>query len=473
MKALTLISSLLLVVTIAPAQEQLGLRLGNYAGITSLQLNPSWQVNGPLKWDVNLVAGGVFTHQDYLYGQRGSMLKLFTTGGEVITADDPTGADGSQEVNGVPFYFQTNRNYDLQQSSFGMAPSFLFNLREHSFGAAFSARTFVSGYQLDGDLGYYNVSDTNIYVGQIDPMQIGAMSWAEAGFTYARTVSTGRAVEVNAGGTLKFLVGFDALSIRNLTSTDVYRADDEIALGPADLQMAYATGYDGDNGYSLRRNGFGMAADLGVTWIRPETGRSDKPYRWKVGVSLLDVGRVRYRRDASVYRFTSADSSYFAGAPFEEIRDPDDLIDAINNSGNSASAELTGESFGMWTPMALSVQFDAPVIRKLYVSGTAVIGMHFRGDAVERSDLLAVTPRLEHRWLELGIPVSLYRWKELHLGTYVRLGPLTIGTETLNSWFIPGRLEGSDIYFSLKIHSGMFKKAARDVRGSGCYSSLY
>ena len=124
--------------------------------------------------------------------------------------------------------------------------------------------------------------------------------------------------------------------------------------------------------------------------------------------------------------------------------------------------------------MAVSVQFDAPIAKNLYVSGTAVVGMRFKGNAVERSDLLAVTPRYENRWFEFGIPVSIYRWKDIRMGTYVRLGPLTIGTETLNSWLIPGQLEGSDIYFALKINSGMFNKASndrKDMKGTGCYAN--
>ena len=123
-------------------------------------------------------------------------------------------------------------------------------------------------------------------------------------------------------------------------------------------------------------------------------------------------------------------------------------------------------------PMALAVQFDAPLVHKLYISGTAVIGMCFKGDAIERSDLIALTPRFETKWFEIGIPVSLYRWNDLNLGTYIRLGPLTVGTENLNSWVIPGKFEGSDIYLSLKINSAMFKKqSTANHKGMGCYSN--
>jgi len=458
----------------ATAQEQLGLRLGNYSGVQSLQMNPAWQVNGPLKWDVNIVAGGVFEHQDYLYGQKASMLKLLSNGGEFITSDNSAiGSDGSTAVNGVPFYFEENNNYDFHHNAFVMAPSFMVNMRQHSFGMYLNARTWSSGYNLDGDLGYATLIDSAIFLGNIDPFQVGIMNWGEIGVTYATNIKTGRKIEINAGATLKFLLGIDAVGIRNKQGTDVIRMDDQIALGSTELEMAYASNYT-DESYDFKRNGFGVATDLGVTFVRPENRNGNKRYKWKVGVSLLDIGRVSYKKNTFAYSYSTTDSSYFNTAQFEDVRDPDDLIEAINNSGNTTSAVLTDNKFGMWTPMALSVQFDAPLVKKLYLSGTAVVGMRFKSNAAERSDLLAVTPRIEGRWIEFGVPLSLYRWKELQLGSYVRLGPITIGTETLNSWFIPGSLEGSDIYFALKIHSGMFKKSckARDSeKGSGCFAN--
>lgn len=274
---------------------------------------------------------------------------------------------------------------------------------------------------------------------------------------------------MHAGATVKLLVGYDAASVRNRTGTDAFRDNDQVALGPVDARIAWASGYTEENGYSFQRNGMGVAADIGFTWTG-NTNDESRPYRWKVGVSLLDLGRVWYRRNAASYTYTNPDSSYFTGDQFSDVRDPQDLIDAINQSGNPAQAELTDDRLAMWAPLAASVQFDAPVRGPLYISGTAVIGMRFPvgADAVERNDLLAVVPRLEFRWFEFGLPVSLYKWSEISLGTYFRAGPLTIGSENLNSWLMPGRLEGSDIYVALKINSGMFDRRNSAKQGAGC-----
>ena len=453
------------------AQEQLGLKISNYSGVNSFQLNPAWTIGGPLKWDVNIVSLGVFMEQDYAYGKRGSMLQLLRNGGDLITDEAAVSADGSSTSNGVPFYFAERRNFDAHHNAFVMAPSFMATVQGHTFGMYLQGRSWLSGYNIDGDLGYSNVSDTMVFVGNIDPFQIGAMSWGEIGVNYGRTIRANKNLQINAGGTLKFLLGYDAVSVSNNISTGVNRANDAVTVDPANVGISYATNYSEGNGYDFQRNGFGVATDLGVTFINPNAKQDKQQYRWKVGISLLDVGRLWYKKNASEYAFVSEEISTFQDDPFADIADVDGVIEAINASGNVSSAELVDNSFGMWSPMALSVQFDAPLIDRLYLSGTAVIGMRFKGAAIERSDLIAVTPRFEMKWFEMGVPVSLYRWNDFRVGTYLRMGPLTVGTENLNSWVIPGRLEGSDIYLSLKINSAMFKKSSNiNGKGEGCYS---
>ena len=42
------------------AQELIGLRQSNYAGINSISLNPANATDLPLQWDLNIAAAGVF-----------------------------------------------------------------------------------------------------------------------------------------------------------------------------------------------------------------------------------------------------------------------------------------------------------------------------------------------------------------------------------------------------------------------------
>jgi hypothetical protein len=63
----------------------------------------------------------------------------------------------------------------------------------------------------------------------------------------------------------------------------------------------------------------------------------------------------------------------------------------------------------------------------------------------------ALTPRYESRWFMAALPVSLYNKSDLHVGLSLRLGVLTIGSDDLESLFIPGKLAGTDLYMGLRL----------------------
>src|SRR5882757_5678696 len=49
------------------AQQNLGIQNSNYAGIQGSLLNPSSIADSKLKWDVNIISGGVFFNNNFLY----------------------------------------------------------------------------------------------------------------------------------------------------------------------------------------------------------------------------------------------------------------------------------------------------------------------------------------------------------------------------------------------------------------------
>ena len=58
------------------AQEQLGLRLDNYAGVNALTLNPAANATNPLTWDVNLAGFGAWLNTNLGYIQKASVSKV-------------------------------------------------------------------------------------------------------------------------------------------------------------------------------------------------------------------------------------------------------------------------------------------------------------------------------------------------------------------------------------------------------------
>ena len=74
-KTIFIILFYLLKNTFLIAQEQLGLRLGNYSGVNAIALNPAGSATYPLSWDINLVGVGATFHNNLSYIEKASIGK--------------------------------------------------------------------------------------------------------------------------------------------------------------------------------------------------------------------------------------------------------------------------------------------------------------------------------------------------------------------------------------------------------------
>ena len=91
---------------------------------------------------------------------------------------------------------------------------------------------------------------------------------------------------------------------------------------------------------------------------------------------------------------------------------------------------------------------------------------------VQGFNSIAITPRYETRWIEVGAPISLVEDKWFGVGLYARFGFITIGSDHINTWIFPqSRLSGSDVYFSLRFN--LWNEKQKSKRGKskdyGCF----
>ena len=74
---------------------------------------------------------------------------------------------------------------------------------------------------------------------------------------------------------------------------------------------------------------------------------------------------------------------------------------------------------------------------------------------LERSSYISATAQYNYKWWGLTVPLSVYNHSALRLGTALRLGPLTLGTDNLVPLILPTNLRAANFYFSLNINSSM------------------
>ncbi|MEL6846542.1 MAG: DUF5723 family protein, partial [Bacteroidota bacterium] len=222
------------------AQDQLGLRLGNYAGISGVTLNPASMVGSPLRWDLRLGGGGLFVDNNYAYFRNTNLQSAIGQIGNINVAPalspEPVPSDGLA----MDFYTSDKRHVGYGNAVI-MGPAFGLNLGDQSFGVYTKLRAAAGARRVPSSLGYYNltqIADQEQLT--LTPFQAAGMVWGEIGFNYARKVND----DLAFGGTLKYLQGYEGVMIRNHRSTQLTaEPGDVVTVDNFDYTFAFATDY--------------------------------------------------------------------------------------------------------------------------------------------------------------------------------------------------------------------------------------
>lgn len=466
-------SATLLAPTLIFSQEQLGMRLERYSGIYSASINPANTAFNPNKWEVSLFSADVFLENNYAYLQNTSLQNALRNSDDVVSVTD-TSAENPPARDAIFLnYFDTKRRMRGVAQTRVTGPSFSFRLGENDVvGLVTAFRTNVSAYKIPAILSYRTISD--IPAGQtieIAPMRVQAMAWGEIGLHYSHR-NTDSDIQTAFGATPRLLLGMEGVYMRS--RSDMQYTDlpgDTVAIGNANWDYALSTGNFTDNSDSVRARvqGAGFGLDLGYVWAMPaDDGDSEEDYAWRLGVSLIDAGFVRFGKSAEKHHVEFDTTIAVSNADFPPADDPHDLIDDVSRVflGDPA-ASLEGRAFTMGLPTALSVQMDVKFAPHFYASGLLIQRIKLFGNSLQRPTTLAVAPRFEHRWLSVSLPVVLNDWRSFRMGMAARLGFLYLGTDNLGSFFKKQKLTGADFYIGLKING--FSFGSRE--GSGLRSS--
>ena len=121
----------------------------------------------------------------------------------------------------------------------------------------------------------------------------------------------------------------------------------------------------------------------------------------------------------------------------------------------------------------MSIQIDKSLGSLFFLGAAYTQGIPLGPGALQRGSYLAVAPRLEHRWVEAALPVSVYDWEEVRVGLALRLAFLSVGTSHLGGFVQHSNLNTADFYFAIKVNPFELpgKKSKGWKRGDGRYRS--
>ena len=405
------------------SQEQLGVHTDNYLPVNQMSINPASMVDQKPWLSMNFVGAHAFARSNF-FSIKDSRL------GFGIKEDDLA-------------FDAPNRNGKAYFVGRILGPSITMNWREHAFGLHTGVRSYANINKIPAvlgeiiaDEGVENIED-GVY--QVRNGRVKAMTWAEVGLSYGKIIYKRDRVMINAAGTLNRIIGIQQSSLI------IKDAEAEVENGEGTLRNI-----DGKYAYAEPNWGAGKGWGLnaGVTYKKmlikdnindyfPHSRRGgckSPDYLYKVGVSLLDFGYIRFKQESR-------------SANISDTATVDDLEDA------EASVLGVGRTrFATALPTAISVQGDYRFEEGVYLNGTIVQKLSLaRTFGVERANVLALTPRYESSWFSAALPLSMMNYTTPQLGLYLRFGPLAIGTDHLSPYIIKRDIKAADLYVYLNI----------------------
>lgn len=448
------------------AQEQLGLRLERFSGISSAVLNPANLSGMALKWDANLVGATVFGETNYGFFQNSGVPKVLRSAQDTSNffvknyePEQPAPKPGQIVLD----FEARNRNFYGELRVLAMLPAFAVHLGErNTVGFSTHAHLDAMTHSIKSPLGYPTFNQRPRFEEfQVGRMAVAGMAWSEAAAHFSRKTDLDN-FSLAIGGSLRFLMAHEAVFAQSLGTFSLEKLQGDSLLftetefvGGATTSN-FPTYLDKKPRFSI--NGKGLGLDLGFVFTKIDDDLDDNDYPWKIGFSIIDIGKINLKKNAEKHRFYQDSSFVIDPNDFSEFIDPHQLIrigSAKALVGDSL-ASLVGSRFDVRLPLAVCAQGDFRVAPYLYVNGTLVQRVDFQKTALQRPNILAITPRFEHRWLSASMPFILSEWQTVRFGLAARLGFLVIGTDDLGSFFQQKKLNSSDFYVALKISSFRF-----------------
>ena len=499
------------------AQDYTGFLNSNYSGITGAQLNPANIADSRLIVDVSIFGVSMNAANNYIGLKRAALAhegSLVSAIRRAIKGDQ----DAFPAFKDTAFQHKylteivNGKDKSLYSATRVTLPSFMITLNQkNAIGLSINARNYVNVDGISEDLARLLYSD----VGRMQNYDVSgllgknleakhvsgnAMAWLEYGLTYAHVFRDKDEHFFKAGVTPKLLQGLASayINIENLAfrfdNNNIQINNDSLQLlavikthvnygHSENLEFPAPGAPDKENNpfvndptfYNTLGRGIpeftylGFGIDLGGVYEwRPKYKshkfnmdgkkdlwrRDENKYKLKVGLSVLDIGSIKFPKgtlsndftiDIDTIRYRILETGDYP------VYDFDSFIDSF------AVYNPSEPDYKMSLPASISAQIDYNIWKDFYVNLTPFIAFQQekKQAKVKEVTMVSLAPRWDHKWFGAAIPVSYNAMyakagQPIKLGAMVRLGTFIIGTNDLSS-FGSNDFFGANFYFLFKL----------------------
>jgi hypothetical protein len=435
---------------------------GHYSGIHAAKINPALTAYSAYKWHINLVGVWGNVNNNYLSMHLPySAYKLINNGMPYRYKDE----NGNPEFDSS--WVREHLNGSHKHAAAGAmvyGPSFTIKIKRFHVGLVTEATGLarVSGMsenlahafykELDTAKGAFDLFrwDANNDI-KIHKTTGSANAWAAVGANISYSIPLEWKKELLVGVTLKKVWGFGGGYVQYDNMTAHLVSQDSISLNRTNIR--YSEYYN---------NGRGTGADIGIAYVyhKPEYrqpgGYADKHtlYQFKFGLSLLDVGRIRYR---DAYHTSIVNNNPIGWNirneqnKFQGQEPGATVLDNVLSELPRTRHENRTEYIGLPTRLALTADYQ--IKPHWFLNTTVVQSLRGRYSKHARhQSYVMLAPRYEREFFEFSLPVFLeYDYRSIRAGASVRLGWLYFGTNSLASLVYTKVVRDADFYVGITI----------------------
>lgn len=465
----------------------MGLSASNYAGTNAIFINPANTVDTRYKFFLNVATAGAELQNNYIRWKAPYSLMRLATG---------TVAQRFRGDSGLPLwrpdYYKYRDNINSSRTFLNMelrGPALMFNMPSKKIGVAAGQRMRFLGSLTGTSLPIAKAISSGTKNPELQNTPFTDLGGnMNLGLYNELFLSAGLVLREDdsffykIGGTLKRITSNNSLSVlaNNLSyeitpnSTRPLRQDISVAQSSGAVfesseNISFGIPWLMKRATSINGFGSGFGADIGVVFeYRPEYIRqryrykndyipdpSINKYQWKLGISITDIGYVKFKRSDNVRVAVIENmSTFIAPGTFNNISSTKEFLDDIGTIYN-LNNQYDGE-YHVFMPASLNIQGDYHWKDNKYLAinwRQALLGQNRIG-GISYSGISFI-PRIEKRFIEYSFPISFENnYTNLNLGAGMRAGPLYFGMDNFTGLFNWGNPRGASLMAGLMMGIG-------------------
>ena len=440
------------------SQSHIGILSERYSGFNGISINPTSFLNSPIDQEINLFGIDLQFETDYGFIKNSSYLDL----GDVFSNIKVTNPYKDQSVDDLAINLsKSTKPYSILSSIQFNGPSYIFKVvkptKVSTYGLGISQRVHISSLALNSGYNYDNFREENfgneILFDQTNS-KLNAANWTEIKLNYSFTTDNSNSLKKSFGLNFKTNISYNSTHFQQESPTKMIYKDVETLLFYNDFrsESRYFVG-NADNPFQKRGIGFGL--DLGYSIYKKKRDVKDNhSYLYKLGISVLDLGFLSFNKSSEVH-------VYEIIGPREldigKVKNYKDMSERVYGDRNKSFKK---NSFMLYTPLAVSIQFDYNFWGSFYFNTTLINRVNISENSLIRPNLLSSSLRLEKKEYSLILNSILYEYEKLMLGVSSRVGPVYFSIDNIsNMLFKKDKLNHIEFMLGFKIYP-FYKKTS-------------